>query len=72
MTGEVDWLEAPDVDLMPMLVANSDIVSKIANPLWEAGLYKAQLPTAAVRRCALAPRRDEGGGARGLYARRVR
>jgi peptide/nickel transport system substrate-binding protein len=37
MTGEVDWLEVPEVDLMPMLVANSDIVSKIANPYGKLG-----------------------------------
>jgi peptide/nickel transport system substrate-binding protein len=32
MTGEVDWLEMPEVDLTPMLLANPDISSKIANP----------------------------------------
>jgi peptide/nickel transport system substrate-binding protein len=40
MTGEVNWLEAPQVDLMPMLVANSDIVSKIANPYGKLGFIR--------------------------------
>jgi peptide/nickel transport system substrate-binding protein len=40
MTGEVDWLEAPQVDLMPMLVANSDIVSKIASPYGKLGFIR--------------------------------
>ena len=40
MTGEVDWLEAPQVDLMPMLIANSDIGSKIANPYGKLGFIR--------------------------------
>ena len=32
MTGEVDWWEAPDVDLIPMLAANANIRFKIAKP----------------------------------------
>jgi peptide/nickel transport system substrate-binding protein len=40
MTGEVDWLEEPEVDLMPMLIANSGIVSKIANPYAKLGFIR--------------------------------
>ncbi|HSZ89753.1 MAG TPA: ABC transporter substrate-binding protein [Acetobacteraceae bacterium] len=40
MTGEVDWLEAPQVDLMPMLIANSDIGTKIANPYGKLGFIR--------------------------------
>jgi peptide/nickel transport system substrate-binding protein len=40
ITGEVDWLEIPQVDLMPMLIANSDIVSQIASPYGKLGFMR--------------------------------
>jgi peptide/nickel transport system substrate-binding protein len=40
MTGEVDWLEAPQVDLMTMLIANSNISFKIANPYGKLGFMR--------------------------------
>lgn len=38
--GEVDWLEAPIPDLVPLLKANSNIVVDVADPLGNIGSFR--------------------------------
>ena len=40
ITGEVDWLEVPQFDLIPMLIAKSDIHVQIGNPFGKLGYIR--------------------------------
>ena len=68
-TGEVDWLEFPVLDLLPMLRKVDGLRRRALRPAWRARDHRVQPPVPAIRQSETAARAAAGDRPEGLRHR---